>query len=158
MTADGAQIRAEVAPTMARAASGADADVREMDVRAPFRHSAGRLGSAFLQALRARRLFGLKTGGRVIVPPRELGERGEWVELGPGARLEAFAPADWLAADSDNSCLALVTVDGADTALLTRLRPAAAAGALAPGARLLLRFIEEPRGSMTDFWFEPVGV
>jgi uncharacterized OB-fold protein len=158
MTTDAAQIRTEVPSAMARAASGTDADTREIDVRAPFRHSAGRLGSVFLQALRARRLLGLKIGGRVIVPPRELGERSEWVELGPGARLEAFAPADWLAADSDNSCLALVTVDGADTALLTRLRPAVVAGALAPGARLSLRFAEEPRASMTDFWFEPVGV
>ena len=29
------------------------------------------------------------------------------------------------------------------------------AGALAKGARLTLRFADEPRGSMTDFWFEP---
>lgn len=133
------------------------AETREVDVRAPFRHSAGRLGSVFLQALRERRLIGWKTGGRVIVPPRDFGASGEWVELGPGARLEAYAPADWIAADAADSCLALVTVDGADTALLTRLRPAASAGALRPGARLALRFADAPQGSITDFWFEPVG-
>jgi uncharacterized OB-fold protein len=130
---------------------------REVDVRAPFRHSAGRLGSHFLQALSERRLLGLKVAGRVIVPPRESGQGGEWVELGPGARLEAYAPADWVPTRGDNSCLALVVVDGADTALLTRLRPAARAGALVLGSRLLLRFVGEPKGSMTDFWFEPVG-
>jgi uncharacterized OB-fold protein len=130
-------------------------EVCVLDVRAPFRHSAGRLGSEFLEALRERRLLGLKVGGQVIVPPRDLGARGEWVEIGPGARLEACAPAAWVEGGDAGSCLALVTVDGADTALLARLRPAAAAGALAKGARLTLRFADEPRGSMTDFWFEP---
>lgn len=132
-------------------------EVREVDVRAPFRHSAGRLGSTFLRALRERRLIGWKTGGRVIVPPRDSGEGGEWVELGPGARLEAYAPADWVASDGGDSCLALVLIDGADTALLTRLRPAAKVGVLAPGVRLALRFADNPQGSITDFWFEPVG-
>ena len=151
MTADTQQI-----DVGARSATPA-VEKREVDVRAPFRHSAGRLGSHFLQALRARRLLGLKVAGRVIVPPREFGQDGEWVQLGPGARLEAYAPADWVPPAGDNSCLALVVVDGADTALLTRLRPAATAGALVLGSRLLLRFADEPKGSMTDFWFEPVG-
>jgi uncharacterized OB-fold protein len=151
MTADTQQIHVG-----ARSATPA-VEQRELDVRAPFRHSAGRLGSHFLQALRARRLLGLKVAGRVIVPPREFGPGGEWVELGPGARLEAYAPADWVPTAGENSCLALVVVDGADSSLLARLRPAATAGALVPGSRLLLRFVDEPRGSMTDFWFEPVG-
>jgi hypothetical protein len=133
--------------------SASDAEVRVLDVRAPFRHSAGRLGSEFLQALRERRLLGLRAGDQVIVPPRDFGARGEWVAIGPGARLEAYAPADWV--DGGGSCLALVTVDGADTALLARLRPAAPAGALAKGTRLTLQFADKPRGSMTDFWFEP---
>jgi uncharacterized OB-fold protein len=129
-------------------------EVREVDVRATFRHSAGRLGSVFLTALREQRLLGWKTGtpARVIVPPKDLGTAGEWVEIGPGARLEAYVPAEWLASSDDGSCLALVTVDGADTALLARLRPAAAA--LAKGARLTLRFAENRAGRMTDFWFE----
>jgi uncharacterized OB-fold protein len=157
MIADARQLGAEAAATGADAVVRASDDVREVSVRAPFRHSAGRLGSVFLNALRARRLLGLKIDGRVIVPPRDFGATGEWVELGPGARLEAYAPSDWIAADDDNSCVALVTVEGADTALLARLRPAATAGALAPGARLSLRFVDEPAGSIIDFWFEPVG-
>jgi hypothetical protein len=134
-----------------------EGEVRVLNVRAPFRHSAGRLGSEFLQALRERRLLGLRTGSQVIVPPRDLGASGAWVEIGPGARLEAYAPADWVDGGDAGSCLALVTVDGADTALLARLRPAAPAGALAKGTRLTLRFADTPRGSMTDFWFEPAG-
>lgn len=127
-----------------------------MDVRAPFRHSAGRLGSVFLTALREGRLLGWKTGtpAQVIVPPKDRGTPGEWVELGPGARLEAYAPADWHADADHGSCLALVTVDGADTALLARLRPAATAGSLAKGTRLALRFADRCQGRMTDFWFE----
>jgi len=137
-------------------------DVRTVEVTAPFRHSAGRLGSRFFSALRDEgRLLGWRTGTppRVIVPPRDLGGDGEWVPLGPGARLEAFAPTDWLAeigAENapDGSLLALVTPDGADTALLARLRPGD--GTPAPGTRLVARFADERQGAMTDFWFEPV--
>jgi hypothetical protein len=94
---------------------------------------------------------------RVLVPPKDLGGKGEWVAIGPGARLDAYAPVDWLES-KDDSCLALVTIDGADTALLVRLRPAAAAGALALGARLTVRFAETRSGTMADFWFEPAPV
>lgn len=132
-------------------------ETRSVDVRASFRHSAGRLGSVFLSALREGHLLGWKTGtpARVMVPPRDLGGGGEWVDIGPGASLDAYAPADWSAGADDDSSLALVTVDGADVALLARLRPAASAGTLAPGARLVLRFAEPRRGAMSDFWFEP---
>lgn len=135
-------------------------ETRSVDVRASFRHSAGRLGSIFLSALREGRLLGWKTGtpARVIVPPKDLGCEGEWVEIGPGASLDSYAPADWAAAADDSSCLALITVDGAAVALLARLRPAASACKLAPGARLVLHFAETRRGAMSDFWFEPEPV
>jgi len=139
-------------------------DVRVADVRATFRHSAGRLGSRFLTALRDEgRVLGWRTGtpSRVMVPPKDIGLPGEWVEVGPGARLEAYAPVEWLAeagvADDDGSCLALVRLDGADTALLTRLRPGAALGALPVGQRLVVRMAEQRSGTIADLWFEPVG-
>jgi hypothetical protein len=140
--------------------SAADSETRTVDVRASFRHSAGRLGSAFLLALRDGRLLGWKSGdpARVVVPPRETGAPGEWIALGPGATLEAYVPNDWLPASVDGSCFALVTVDGADTALVSRLRPAANMGALARGAKLTLRFADQRSGAMTDFWFEPQEV
>ena len=135
-----------------------DPGVRTVAVEATFRHSAGRLGSRFLKAIRDEgRFLGWRTGDppRVMLPPKDLGEPGEWVEIGPGARLEAYAPATWLndAAGTD-TCLALVRLDGAETALLAHLKPAPMPNALAIGTRLIARFAAERRGAMTDFWFE----
>lgn len=134
------------------------AAVRSVDVEATFRHSAGRLGTHFLRAIRDEgRILGWRTGNppRVIVPPKDLGGTGEWVEIGPGARLEAYAPVEWLGDGADTaSCLALVRLDGADTAMLARLRPTVAPHALPVGTRLVARFAEERQGAVTDFWFE----
>jgi uncharacterized OB-fold protein len=132
--------------------------IRTVEVEATFRHSAGRLGTHFLKAIRDERKFlGWRTGNppRVMVPPKDLGGTGEWVEIGPGARLDAYAPAEWLSDGADaSSCLALVQLDGADTAMLTRLKPAVAPDALPVGTRLVARFAEERHGAVTDFWFE----
>lgn len=132
-------------------------DVRIVEVKATFRHSAGRLGTRFLTAIRDEaRLLGWRTGGRVLVPPKDLGLPGEWVAIGPGAVLEAYAPSGWTDAAADGSVLALIKPDGADTALLARLRAGAeTAEALPVGRRLVARFAEERRGAITDLWFEP---
>jgi len=132
--------------------------VRATEVEASFRHSAGRLGSHFLKAIRDEaRLLGWRTGDppRVIVPPKDLGGTGEWVALGPGAVLLAYAPPEWRDGESAaGTCLALVRPDGADTGLLAALKPAYPAGALAVGTVLRVRFSEERRGAITDLWFE----
>jgi len=132
--------------------------VRTIEVEAAFRHSAGRLGSHFLKTIRDEaRLLGWRTGNppRVIVPPKDLGGAGEWVALGPGAALEAYAPSEWREPGvATETCLALVRLDGADTALLASLKPAYPVGAVAVGTRLLVRFAQERRGAITDFWFE----
>ena len=134
-------------------------EIRRVDIRAPYRHSAGRLGSHFLKSLKEGRLLGWKpgAGGPVLVPPRESGAAGEWVTLGPGGVLESFVPGDWIAPDADGACLAMVRVDGADSSLLTRLKPAPAAGGAKVGSRLVLRFSDVPQGRIDDFWFELEG-
>jgi hypothetical protein len=134
-------------------------EVRVVEVEATFRHSAGWLGSQFLRTIRDEaRFLGWRTGARVIVPPKDLGGAGEWVALGPGAVLEAYALTEWLGdvdrVAEDGSCLALVTLDGADTAMLTRLRPAPSVNGLPIGARLVACFKPDRTGAMTDFWFE----
>jgi uncharacterized OB-fold protein len=136
---------------------------RFVDVAAPFRHSAGQLGTHFLATIRDEaRLLGWRTGRppRVLVPPKDLGQPGEWVELGDGATLEAYAPTEWLSNVRDASnleveTLALVRIDGADTATLALLRPAPSRPDEIPvGARLVTRFADLRTGSLTDFWFE----
>jgi uncharacterized OB-fold protein len=137
--------------------------MRVVEVQAVFRHSAGKLGSHFLKTLRDEgRIVGWRSGSpaRVDVPPRDLGAAGEWVDVGPNATLEAYAPNEWLEAlgkpiDAD-SCLALIRLDGADSGFLARLRPGATK--LKIGQALIARFAEDRTGSMADVWFEPVNV
>jgi len=116
---------------------------------ATFRHSAGRLGSRYLAALRDEgKILGWRTGTppRVLVPPKDPGGGGEFLEVGPGGSLLAFAPTEWLAAPAADGVLGLVMLDRADTALFARVRAAAPA----MGMRLIARF-----GGATDLWFEP---
>jgi uncharacterized OB-fold protein len=128
--------------------------VQSVPIDAGFHHSSGVLGTHFFKALKDdKRLLGWKTGSRVIVPPRDYGGNGEWVEVGPGAKLEAYSPPEWSAVgSSDGAVLALVKPDGADTAMLARLQLKGATPAA--GARLTIKFAAERRGEITDFWFE----
>ena len=139
-------------------------DTRVVDVKATFRHSAGRLGSRYFASIRdEERILGWRTGdpARVLVPPKDLGLPGEWVEVGPGATLEAYAPEEWLRAanssiSEDESSLALVRLDGADTSMLARLRPKATnADSYPVGLRLVAHFRAERLGEASDLWFEP---
>ena len=120
---------------------------------AVFRHSAGRLGSEWLTALREqRKVLGWRTGNpaRVLVPPKDLGGGGEFVEIGPGARLLAFAPTDWVVQNELPGVLGLVALDGADTPLFARVIDAAPRA----GMRLAARIATTPAGSGADLWFE----
>ncbi len=125
-------------------------DIRD-EWQASFRHAAGQLTSHFFHVLRDEaRLVGWRSGNpaRVHVPPRQTGQAGEWVPIGPGAELVAWAPEG-----SDR--LALVRIDGADGCSLWRLRCEEPAR-LREGARLVARFAEERSGSPRDLWFEVV--
>lgn len=125
--------------------------------KAGFRHSAGRLGSAYLRALRDEaRILGwrVKRTGTVHVPPKDLGEPGELVEVGPGARLVTLArDVQFTSADSHHLCLGRVVIDGTRTPLFARV--AFVDESLPkPGGRLIAVFAETRIGAATDFWFE----
>lgn len=86
-----------------------------------FRHSAGKLGSHFIRAVRNGRLLGWKTERLgVTVPPLEAGTAGEWVDIGPGAMLVGYAPGSQ--ADASGKVFAAVKVDGADTLLFASVQ------------------------------------
>lgn len=95
-----------------------------------FRHSAGRLVSHALKALRdERRILGWRSGPDAVVlyPPKDLGGEGQWVELGPGAELLSPAPA------TGSGALARVRLDGASCGMFATI---AAPAGLPSGARL----------------------
>ena len=119
---------------------------------AVFRHSAGRLGSQWLTALRREgKVLGWRTGTppRVLVPPKDLGTPGEFVDVGPGAQLLAFAPADWVDATQSSGVLGLVAFDGADTPMFARVHD----DAPTMGMRLRACVAKQPVGNAADLWF-----
>jgi hypothetical protein len=125
-----------------------------------FRHSAGRLGSQYLTAIRTeKRLLGWKTAQpeRLSSPPKDFGGEGAWVDIGPGATLLSFAPGEWVAGGDvpEGYLLSRVVVDGTDTPQFALLKTSGNA-APARGARLNVRFADEPAEGPA-FWFEPAG-
>jgi len=112
--------------------------VRAQKWQPGFRHSAGKLGSHFIRAIRNGQLFGWKTKRLgVTIPPIETGEPGEWVEVGPVATLVGYAsPNDLAPGDIEpGKVFAALKVDGADT-LLYALVACDDAKILFPGMRL----------------------
>ena len=126
--------------------------------KARFRHSAGRLGSEYLRALRDdARILGWRIDrtGTVHVPPKDFGEPGAFVEVGPGARLLTLARDVSFASEGGRCvCLGRVVLDGASTPLFARIAFAEGA-APQPGARVGARFAAIPTGAATDYWVEP---
>ncbi len=125
-----------------------------------FRHSAGRLGSHYLTAVRTQqRLCGWRTSQppRLSVPPTDFGAEGKWVDIGPGAELLSFAPSEWVTDSGEavlqDFVLGRVRVDGAEAPMFAPLKLNGAGGKR--GLRLSIRFAREQTGSGPDFWFEP---
>lgn len=136
-------------------------------------HSAGEIGSQFLRTLRDDgRLLGRQCPDceRVLAPPRGFCERcfvdtTEWVEIGPGGRVESFTivPEDLGAGPDAPFALAYVQLDGADTAMVNEVEgidlsdPAVAAERLQIGTRLtaVIEPEAEREGRITDFHYEP---
>ena len=119
-------------------------------IRIPYRWPAGRHGDRFLRALRDEgRLLGLRCprSGRVLVPPppdrpgRTIVE-ADWVEVGPGGVVETFTVRG-------DEVLALVRLDGADTALLHRLVDLEPSS-VRVGLRVRAAFAPERTGSILD--------
>jgi len=134
----------------------------------PYSRSVGPVIGAFLTGLRDGKLFGVRSpGGSVIVPPTEYDpttgeDTGELVEVGPGGVVKTWA---WVSHPLPKHPLdrpfawALITLDGADTALLHAV-DAGEAGSIATGDRVTVRFrpAAERIGAMADIEaFVPEG-
>ena len=126
----------------------------------PYSRSVGPVIGAFLTGLRDGRFYGVTgSGGAVIVPPTEYDpttgeDTGELVEVGPGGVVDSWA---WVYHPlrkhplSTPFAWALITLDGADTAMLHAV-DAGSPDALSTGARVTARFrpAAERIGSMAD--------
>lgn len=137
-----------------------------------YSYSAGPTVGEFLAALRDdERVLGRQCPDceRVLVPPRSFCERcfvdtDEWIEVGPGGRIESFTvvPEAVGAGPEAPFAIAYVRLDGADTAMVNEVEgvdltdPDAAAERLSVGTRVRTVFEppEEREGRITDFHYE----
>ncbi|MFD3324349.1 Zn-ribbon domain-containing OB-fold protein [Streptomyces sp. NPDC058701] len=133
-------------------------------VEFPFTRSLGPVQSAFLTGLRERVVLGVRTSdGKVMVPPTEYDpvsaeEIRDLVEVAATGTVTTWA---WNPAPRPNQPLAtpfawvLVTLDGADTAILHAL-DAPGPEAVRTGMRVRVRWAADRIGAITDIaCFEP---
>ena len=124
----------------------------------PFKRTTGPVVGAFLTALREGFLVGIKgVDGRVLVPPTEYDpvtgeDLTEVVEVGPAGVVQTWA---WVRHPGEKAPLdhpfawALITPDGADTAMLGAV-DAGSIDAMATGMRVEPVWADEREGSITD--------
>lgn len=131
----------------------------------PYKRSVGPVMGLFFSALREGRFLGIRArDGRVLCPPTEYDpqtgeELTEFVDVGSEGVVTTWT---WATRPRPNQPLdrpfawALITLDGADTALLHAV-DAGDESAMRTGMRVRARFRPEPQGGITDVeCFEPV--
>lgn len=133
-------------------------------------HALGETASWFFAKIRDEaKIYGRRCGktGRVLVPPRAFSDQTlepttDWVEVGPGGRIEAFTITYEAFHNLPDPPYAFgyVLLDGADTAIGGYFRgvnlkdPAKAAEKLKIGTRVQTKFNQQRKGDVLDFWFE----
>jgi hypothetical protein len=135
-----------------------------------YNHALGETASWFYAQIRDNaKIFGRRCAktGRVLVPPRSFSDQTlqpttEWVEVGPGGRIETFTIVyeAFQNLPPPPYAFGFVLLDGADTALggyfkgVDLTDPAKAAARLKIGTRVATKFAEQRTGDVLDFWYE----
>jgi uncharacterized OB-fold protein len=135
-----------------------------------YEHALGETASWFYVQIRDHaKIYGRRDpkSGRVLVPPRSFSDQTlepttEWVEVGPGGRIETFTIVyeQFKTLPPPPYAFGYVLLDRADTAIGGYFRgidladPAKAAERMKVGTRVATRFAEKRTGDVLDFWFE----
>jgi len=138
----------------------------------PYKHSAGKHASKFFNALKEKKILGVKCPkcNRVLVPPRAFCERcfvecNDWVELKDEGVVETLSVTyvKFTGLPDPPYAVGVVKLDGADTGFLAYL------GGIdlkdwkkvhekfKPGTRVKAVWKDRPEGKITDIlYFKPV--
>lgn len=135
-----------------------------------YTYFAGKSATRFFRELaESRRIMGTLCPKcrRLLVPARSFCDAcmeptTEWAPVGPEGTLETFTiiTTAFPGLPKPPIVMAYVTLDGADTALINVVRGEdlsdleAAATRLNAQPRVTVRFVDNPQGRITDFWFE----
>src|ERR1700687_2613393 len=135
-----------------------------------YTYFAGEAATRFFRELAEnRRIMGTKCAAckRVLVPARAfcdacMERTGEWLEVGPEGTLETFTiiTTAFPGLPKPPIVIAFLTLDHADTALINLVLGEdlsdieEAAKRLNSQPRVVVRFIDDPKGRITDFSFE----
>lgn len=135
-----------------------------------YTYFAGEVATRFFNELKDnRRIMGslCPSCNRLLVPARAfcdacMARTTDWRSVGPEGTLETFTiiTTAFPGLPKPPIVMAYVTLDGADTALINVVRGEdlsniqAAAKRLNAQPRVTVRFVEDPNGRITDFWFE----
>lgn len=135
-----------------------------------YTYFAGEAATRFFRELADhRRIMGTRCTAckRLLVPARSFCDAcmevtSEWEPVGPQGTLETFTiiTTAFPGLPPPPIVMAYVTLDGADTALINVVRGEdlsdieKAAKRLNALPRVEVRFVEDPKGRITDFWFE----
>ena len=132
---------------------------RQATIRFPYKRSLGPVMGAFMTALTEQRFLGIRSGDRVICPPREWDpdtaadlSADDLVEVGPAGTVESWT---WVATPTEAHPLdrafafALIRLDGADTTFLHAV-DAGSIDAMSTGMRVAPRWKAERVGHITD--------
>ncbi|MBO1076910.1 Zn-ribbon domain-containing OB-fold protein [Roseomonas marmotae] len=144
---------------------------RKEDWKITYTHALGETASWFYVQLRDHgKIYGKRDAktGRVLVPPRAFSDQSlepttDWVEVGPGGRIEAFSIVyeEFQNLPPPPYAFGYVLLDGADTAIggffkgVDLADPKLASEKLKIGTRINTKFAEKRIGDVLDFWFEP---
>jgi uncharacterized OB-fold protein len=137
-----------------------------------YQHSIGRTASHFFNEIREKkRLVGRYCPGcnRVLVPPRQFCDRcfvptTDWREVGREGVIEAatIIYEQFKSLPEPPYALAYVRLEGASTAIGNYLKgidfsnQKEAIEKIKIGNRANVKFLDEPEGSILDFWFEVI--
>lgn len=151
---------------MGDAAASPDLLRADLAIEYPFNRTTGPVIGAFYTGLREQVVLGIRgADGRVICPPVEYdpvtsAPLSELVKVGDEGVVTSWSWVDTVRKNQPLTtphALALVTLDGADTAIL-HVVDAPGPEAISTGARVRIRWAEERSGAVTDIaCFELIG-
>ncbi len=133
------------------------------DAMQPFEYSVGMIGSKFFEALKNRKILGIKCPEckKVYIPPRKVcgpcfKEMDEFVEVGPGGVIGTFTILRYAFIDPETGVqkpvpygYGFIKLDGADT-LFQHYIDITDEASLKVGARVEAVFADQLKGSIRD--------